>query len=101
MRRVLLLSLFLGGCSGYAWKPAAGPAEKAKPPDCAFKVTETPPPDGYWHELGTFSGGSADTVAELGEVRPRRGMPRRDGAARPRGKRRQVRARGGLRVAQS
>ena len=57
--------LLVAGCGGYAWKPAAGPAEKPKAPDCTFKVTETPPPEGYWRELGTFSGGSADTVADM------------------------------------
>jgi hypothetical protein len=68
MRRATILLAFaalVAGCGSYSFHPAKGANEKAKPSDCHFKVTETPPPEGYWRELGTFDGGSSDTVADL------------------------------------
>ena len=68
MRRasiLIVLAALLAGCGGYSFKAAKGPAEKPLASDCHFKVTETPPPDGYWRELGTFEGGPSDTVADL------------------------------------
>ena len=60
----LALAAALAACGGARFTQVGTP-EKPKAADCSFKVTEMPPDEQYWRQVGTIQGGSFDTVADF------------------------------------